>query len=260
MEELRTSETATLLPRCFVEDDQVLTNSRDVAEFFGKNHRDVLRAIDRLECSAEFTQRNFAQTPYIEPQNGQTYRSINIAKDGLAFLVMGFTGKDAARFKEAYIARFNAMQAAIDGSWRSAGSLSKSVIEALAAQRAEVARLEAMVTDLVVAADPRVAAMNLTSVRQLLNDAKCQPKRRNSINRRVGNALRDLALKEGIRGCRRCPHSQVWLFPVEFARRFMVSTGDAWVAAHNAATLGQGILKFPRRVKPAEPASPSVEG
>ncbi len=34
-----------------------------------------------------------------------------ITKDGFMFLVMGFTGKKAARLKEAYIAKFNAMEA-----------------------------------------------------------------------------------------------------------------------------------------------------
>lgn len=34
-----------------------------------------------------------------------------MTKDGFVFLVMGFTGKKAARFKEAYIEEFNRMEA-----------------------------------------------------------------------------------------------------------------------------------------------------
>ncbi len=34
-----------------------------------------------------------------------------MTKDGFVFLVMGFTGKKAAAFKEAYIAEFNRMEA-----------------------------------------------------------------------------------------------------------------------------------------------------
>lgn len=36
-----------------------------------------------------------------------------LTRDGLTFLVMGFTGPQAARTKEAYIQRFNAMEAAL---------------------------------------------------------------------------------------------------------------------------------------------------
>lgn len=35
-----------------------------VAEKFEKRHSDVLRDIDRLECSSEFRQRNFALSYY----------------------------------------------------------------------------------------------------------------------------------------------------------------------------------------------------
>lgn len=34
-----------------------------------------------------------------------------MTRDGFVFLVMGFTGKMAAKFKEAYIKAFNAMEA-----------------------------------------------------------------------------------------------------------------------------------------------------
>jgi hypothetical protein len=36
-------------------------------------------------------------------------RIVHMTKDGFMFLVMGFTGKEAGRIKEAYIAAFNAM-------------------------------------------------------------------------------------------------------------------------------------------------------
>jgi hypothetical protein len=37
--------------------------------------------------------------------------SYNMTKDGFTFLAMGYTGSLAARFKEAYITRFNEMEA-----------------------------------------------------------------------------------------------------------------------------------------------------
>lgn len=40
-----------------------VTTSLLVAEVFGKNHKDVLRDIERLSCSEDFRVRNFAHTP-----------------------------------------------------------------------------------------------------------------------------------------------------------------------------------------------------
>ena len=88
-----------------------MVDSRSVAERFEKNHRDVMRAIQNLECSKEFRVRNFAHTPYTHAQNGQTYNMYRMTRDGFTFLVMGFTGKSAAQWKERYIAAFNAMEA-----------------------------------------------------------------------------------------------------------------------------------------------------
>lgn len=101
------------LPVVFIRDGEARTNSRDVAGYFEKRHTEVLRAIDNLECSGDFYRRNFASVTY-EYVNGrggrQEGRSVDMTKDGFTFLVMGFTGKKAARFKEAYIQRFNEME------------------------------------------------------------------------------------------------------------------------------------------------------
>lgn len=88
--------------------EQVTTTSRKIAELFGKQHRNVLRAIDNLGCSDEFRALNFEPVDFID-KNGDSRREFNITKDGMAFLCMGFTGKEAAKFKEAYINAFNWM-------------------------------------------------------------------------------------------------------------------------------------------------------
>lgn len=88
-----------------------VTNSRDVATFFGKNHADVLRDIDNLRHQIpDRGVSNFAETPYVHPQNGQTYRAFDMTRDGFTLLAMGFTGDKALQFKLAYIAEFNAME------------------------------------------------------------------------------------------------------------------------------------------------------
>lgn len=88
-----------------------VTTSLKVAEVFFKNHRDVLRDIRNLECSEDFTLRNFAHTSYIHPQNKQEVSYYEITKDGFSFLVMGYTGKKAAEFKEMFIEAFNKNEA-----------------------------------------------------------------------------------------------------------------------------------------------------
>ena len=91
--------------------DKVFTTSLNVAEVFEKQHKDVLKAISNLECSEEFSQRNFAHTPYVHSQNGQTYPAYQLTRDGFTMLAMSFTGKKAMQFKEAYIEAFNQMEA-----------------------------------------------------------------------------------------------------------------------------------------------------
>lgn len=86
------------------------TDSRRVAKHFKKRHDNLLRAFDQLACSPEFNRLNFEAVE--EPdEKGEPRRVIHMTKDGFVFLVMSFTGKEAARIKEAYIAAFNSMAA-----------------------------------------------------------------------------------------------------------------------------------------------------
>lgn len=88
-------------------------NSRKVAEVFNKRHDNVLQAIANCECSEEFRLLNFKESFYKNEQN-KNQPEVSMTKDGFAFIVMGFTGKRAARFKEAYIKRFNEMEQFIE--------------------------------------------------------------------------------------------------------------------------------------------------
>lgn len=89
---------------------QITATSLQVAEHFGKRHPDVLRAIRKLEVSEEFSRCNFAPRDYFD-ERGKVQPMYDITRDGFAMLAMGFTGKEAARWKEAYISTFNAMEA-----------------------------------------------------------------------------------------------------------------------------------------------------
>ena len=91
-------------------DGQVTTTSLHVAEHFGKRHDDVIKRIRALDCSPEFNARNFADVEYVDGK-GEKRPYYRMTRDGFTFLCMGFTGKRAAAWKEAYINAFNQLEA-----------------------------------------------------------------------------------------------------------------------------------------------------
>ena len=95
--------------------DQAMTSSLLVAKEFGKAHAKVMRDIENLNCSDEFRLANFGDSSFKNEQ-GREFPMFNMTKDGFSFLVMGYTGKKAARFKEAYINAFNKMESEIRSS------------------------------------------------------------------------------------------------------------------------------------------------
>lgn len=96
-----------------VDGDQPTTDSLKVALRFGKRHDNVLQSIDKLKCSEKFRILNFQETVKLRdnPSGGDPIKSraVEMTKDGFMFLVMGFTGKKAGAWKEAFIEAFNWM-------------------------------------------------------------------------------------------------------------------------------------------------------
>lgn len=93
------------------------TTSLAVADKFGRRHSNILRAIANMDCSKDFAKRNFELCFKINDlQNGKKQPFYNMTKDGFIFLVMGFTGKVAAEFKEDYINEFNRMADKLNGN------------------------------------------------------------------------------------------------------------------------------------------------
>jgi Rha family phage regulatory protein len=117
------------LPSVDCDKGRIVTSSINVAETFGKRHADVIRNIQNLECSKEFTQRNFAFSEY-KDSTGRKLPEYLITKDGFAMLAFGFTGKEAFKFKEAYINKFNRMEQILQEKktqkWQEARQLGKA--------------------------------------------------------------------------------------------------------------------------------------
>lgn len=139
-----------------VENEHAVTTSLRVAEVFSKQHKDVLKAVKSLDCSEEFRERNFALSK-IDYQNGNIKKQLPmyyITRDGFMFLVMGFTGKTAAKWKEAYIKAFNEMEAKIR-----AEQMAKAIEEHDRKEAEEYEKLLEREEREEAAIDARVAAM-----------------------------------------------------------------------------------------------------
>lgn len=106
--------TNQLIPQdaVFLKEGHPVTTSIKNAEVFGRRHDTILQSVRELDCSDEFRRQNFLEATYRDAQN-KPRPMFELTKDGFAFLVMGFTGPTAARFKEAYIRRFNEMAVAL---------------------------------------------------------------------------------------------------------------------------------------------------
>lgn len=93
----------------FIKDGEAFTDSLNVAEVFEKRHDNVMQDVKNLDCSEEFSLLNFQESDYTNDR-GKTYPKYDMTRDGFTFLAMGYTGKEAARFKEMYIGEFNRME------------------------------------------------------------------------------------------------------------------------------------------------------
>lgn len=93
---------------------QPVTTSIKVAQTFGKRHKDVLRAIQVSMNDGGLSAQNcanlFIKSSYVD-SCGRQQPMYLITRDGFSLLAMGFTGKEAMKFKLAYIDAFNAMEA-----------------------------------------------------------------------------------------------------------------------------------------------------
>lgn len=162
-EVVQVAPTVQELSLVAVENEHAVTTSMRVAEVFGKEHYNVMKAIKSLDCSEEFRVVNFNASK-IDYQNGNIKKQLPmyyITRDGFMFLVMGFTGKTAAKWKEAYIKAFNEMEAKIR-----AEQMAKAIEEHDRKEAEEYEKLLEREDREEAAIDARVAAMSLAKSRK----------------------------------------------------------------------------------------------
>lgn len=85
-----------------------VASSRQIAESFGKEHKNVIQAVANLVAENSAAKSMFYETTY--ENRGKQYPMYLMNRDGFSLLVMGFTGKAALEWKLKYIAAFNAME------------------------------------------------------------------------------------------------------------------------------------------------------
>lgn len=87
---------------------QPVASSVDVAEHFGKEHKNVLQSIDNLAAENSATKSMFFKSTH--ENRGKAYPMYLMNRDGFTLLAMGFTGKTALEWKLKYIEAFNTME------------------------------------------------------------------------------------------------------------------------------------------------------
>ncbi len=95
------------------EGSDLVTDSRAVAIAFGKNHKDVLRAIDKRMRSLRPTisghyRRNFAPVDFTDAK-GERRPMYRMTAKGLSELAMSFSGDDACEVRIRFVNAFEAV-------------------------------------------------------------------------------------------------------------------------------------------------------
>lgn len=85
-----------------------VVSSRQIAENFGKEHKNVIQAVTNLVAENSAAKSMFYETTF--ENRGKQYPMYLMNRDGFSLLVMGFTGKAALEWKLKYIQAFNEME------------------------------------------------------------------------------------------------------------------------------------------------------
>ena len=91
-----------------INEGQVVTDSRKVAEVFEKRHDHILRDIDKFKNLPNFGGMFVEGTA--KDSYGREQKTYFMNRDGFFILVMGFIGAKALQWKIKYIDAFNRME------------------------------------------------------------------------------------------------------------------------------------------------------
>lgn len=92
-----------------IRNNQVVVSSRQVAEKFEKEHRNVLAGVREILAAEKSAAKFFEESTF--ENRGKSYPEYLMNRDGFTLLTMSFNGKAALQWKMKYIAAFNEMEA-----------------------------------------------------------------------------------------------------------------------------------------------------
>ena len=91
-----------------IQNNQIVVSSKDLAEHFNKDHKNILRDIREILSAQNRANEFFQEESY--SYNGRRLPMYLMNRDGFSLLAMGFTGKKALQWKLKYIEAFNEME------------------------------------------------------------------------------------------------------------------------------------------------------
>lgn len=97
----------------YLKHDEVVCDSLQVAEKFGKRHDNVVRDIVNLLKNEEIKNKKIFHQSTYKDSKGRTYKSYTMNRKGFIVLVMGFNGEEAIHWKLMYIDAFDKMESII---------------------------------------------------------------------------------------------------------------------------------------------------
>ena len=150
--------------------DQPMTTSRRVADYFGKPHSNVVRAITAQSARladdpvlSAFNALNFERVEYLDAK-GETRHEYRMTSAGFSSVALAFTGKEAARLRVRFVMAFDRMARALRRQQNAAVSRERELI------RSEVARTHSTVN--AVLTDTRAERGKTTEAHHYVNEAK----------------------------------------------------------------------------------------
>lgn len=122
---------------------EMVVSSREVAKNFGKQHKNVIRAIEeKIEYSSKLSSTNyFIENSYIA-ENGKENKEYLLTEKGFSFIVMGFTGAKADEWKIKYIEAFEKMRNHIQSNPKSLPTNFKEALQLLLVEVEEKEKLQ----------------------------------------------------------------------------------------------------------------------
>lgn len=182
---------------------QPMTTSRRVADYFGKPHSNVVRAITSQSAKLAddpilntFNALNFERVEYVDAK-GETRHEYRMTSAGFSSVALAFTGTEAARLRVRFVMAFERMTRTLQRQQHAAVSRDRELI------RAEVARTHSTVN--AVLTDTRAEQGKTTEAHHYVNEARlighamtgqCDPIDRSTLDAQALRLLRWVEMQD----------------------------------------------------------------